>query len=128
LGRFTPGNIFFGWLLKSRDDERSAAVTFFGNRIVISGANGLVVTPMTEFIHDLLAQPDQLAGEFGASPNRVVAVGDNANIYTSPDGAAWTRVSSTTNPPSVGGNWLLSVAYGNGVFVTRRGRLQRELH
>ena len=49
-----------------------------------------------------------------ASSNLVVAVGDNAVIYTSTDGANWHYQGQA---PGNNGNWLLSVAWGAGVFV-----------
>lgn len=91
------------------------AVTFFGNRILVTGANGtaLYSDDGATFVTTNLATTDWLVG-VASSSSLAVAVGDNAAIYSSPDGAHWTRQPP---PPGVGGNWLLGVAYGAGTFV-----------
>jgi hypothetical protein len=91
------------------------AVTFFGTRIVITGESGLVLYA------DSVANfgPGTLDGQTGdwleavaASPQTVVAVGDNGAVYTSDDGAKWKR----QNSPALT-EWLRGVAFGNSTFV-----------
>jgi hypothetical protein len=93
---------------------QSAAV--FGNQLIVTGASGTVLysTDGVNYTYTNLATSDWLVA-VAASPNLAVAVGDNAAIYTSADGAHWTRQAP---PPGVGGNWLQGVAYGAGTFVT----------
>ena len=92
------------------------AVTFFGDRIVVAGANGAVAysDDGVNFIASSLHTTNWIVS-LAASPDLVVAVGDNGALYTSSDGAAWHLQSP---PPYLYPYWLLSVAYGNGVFVT----------
>jgi hypothetical protein len=91
------------------------AVTFFGNRIVITGENGLVLyaDAVDQFqAGTLLTGPttDWLEG-VAASTNLLVAVGDQGAIYTSSDGARWRRQTTAFT------DWLTDVAWGNGRFV-----------
>jgi hypothetical protein len=92
------------------------AVTFFGNRIILTGSYGAVAysDDGVNFTAGSLNTANWIVS-VAASPNLVVAVGDNGALYTSTDGAAWHLQSP---PPSLGSSWLLSAAYGNGVFVT----------
>ena len=92
------------------------AVTFFGGRIIITGANGAAAysDDGVSFTPSSLKTTNWIVG-VAASSNLVVAVGDNGALYTSTDGAVWHLQSP---PPNLGPYWLLSVAYGNGVFVT----------
>jgi hypothetical protein len=92
------------------------AVAFFGNRIIITGANGAVAysDDGVNFTASSLNTANWIVS-VAASSNLVVAVGDNGALYTSTDGATWHLQSP---PPNLGPYWLLSVAYGNGVFVT----------
>ena len=90
------------------------AVTFFGDRLVMTGENGTVV--YGDSLDDLrfisLDTFDWLEG-VTASPTLLVAVGDNAAIYTSSDGNQWQRQTAPFN------NWLRGVAYGSpaNIFV-----------
>jgi hypothetical protein len=92
------------------------AVTFLGHRLVATGANGTIVysDDGVDFTSTNLPTSDWLVG-VAASSNLAVAVGDNAAIYTSRNGAVWRRLASP--PPNVGANWLLSVACGPTNFV-----------
>ncbi len=92
------------------------AVAFFGNRIVIAGANGAVAysDDGVNFVAGSLHTTNWIVS-LAASTNLVVAVGDNGALYTSSDGANWHPQSP---PPYLYPYWLLSVAHGNGVFVT----------
>jgi hypothetical protein len=92
------------------------AVTFFGSRIIIAGANGAVAysDDGVDFIASSLHTTNWIVS-LAASPDLVVAVGDNGALYTSTNGATWHLQSP---PPELYPWWLLSVAYGNGVFVT----------
>jgi hypothetical protein len=91
-------------------------VTFFGQRVVITGENGLVlysddVTAGWQ-TGTLLDGPttDWLEG-VTASPSLLVAVGDNGAVYTSTTGATWKKQTSGTT------TYLRGVAAGGGVFV-----------
>ncbi|MGC9943240.1 MAG: hypothetical protein ABSE48_15535 [Verrucomicrobiota bacterium] len=92
------------------------AVTFFGNRIIIAGADGAVAysDDGVNFTANSLNTPNWIVS-LAASSNLVVAVGDNGALYTSTNGANWDLQSP---PPDLYPSWLTSVAYGNGVFVT----------
>ena len=91
------------------------AVTFFGERIVVTGSYGAVAysDDGTNFTAGSLNTANWIVG-VTASPTLVVAVGDNGALYTSTDGAHW---GLQPPPPYIFDNWLLSAAYGNGVFV-----------
>lgn len=91
-------------------------VTFFGNRIIITGSYGRVAysDDGVNFVTNSLGTTNWIVS-VAASSNLVVAVGDNGALYTSADGANWYLQPP---PPNLGGYWLLSVAYGNGTFVT----------
>jgi hypothetical protein len=90
-------------------------VTFFGQRILITGENGCVLyaDQITSFEHGtLLAGPttDWLEA-VTTSPVLAVAVGDNGAVYTSTNGVAWKRQNSGKS------DWLRGVAYGGASFV-----------
>ncbi|MEW6305943.1 MAG: hypothetical protein AB1705_20905 [Verrucomicrobiota bacterium] len=90
------------------------AVTFFGDRLVITGERGTVLyaDSLEDFQLVPLPTADWLEG-VAASTTTIVAVGDNCAIYTSSDGAAWSR----ENPPTGSTNWLRGVAFGGSIFV-----------
>jgi len=94
------------------------AAKFFGNRIIITGANGAIAysDDCVNFTNCSVNSEGDWLVSVAASSNIVVAVGDNGVFYTSTDGATWTfqGIMSGDNYDS----WLTSVAYGNGVFVT----------
>ena len=92
------------------------AVTFFGNRIIITGSDGAIAysDDGVNFTNCSVNTANWLVS-VAASSNLVVAVGDNGAIYTSTNGAKW---SLQPVPPDLGTYWLLGVAYGNGVWVT----------
>jgi hypothetical protein len=94
------------------------AVTFFGNRIIVTGAFGAVAysDDGVNFTTNSLNTTNWLVS-VAASSNLVVTVGDNGALFTSTNGAAWTLQEP---PPFLteDGYWLLSVAWGGGVFVT----------
>lgn len=91
------------------------AVMFHQERIIITGENGTI-------LHGGLAAPFERATltppttdwleSVAGSDSLLVAVGDEAAIYTSPDAVQWQRVSGL--PFS---DWLRGVAYGGGTFV-----------
>src|SRR6266576_198333 len=94
------------------------AITFFGPRIVITGESGVVLyadSPADVIAGILLDGPtgDWLEG-VAASPQIVVAVGDNGAVYTCTNGVSWSR-QSLPNP--YGQTWLRGVAFGNNTFV-----------
>jgi len=96
------------------------AVTFFGSRIIITGANGAIAysDDGINFTNCSVSTTNWLVS-VAASPNLVVAVGDSGAIYISTNGANWNLKSQPgVEPPQLGASWLTSVAYGNGVFVT----------
>jgi hypothetical protein len=98
------------------------SATYFGNTptntarlLIASGQSGtlLVSEDFTSFRTIDLNTTDWLEG-ITASTSRVVAVGDNAAIYTSDDGTNWVRRANNFN-----GIWLRGVTWRpNGVFVT----------
>jgi len=91
------------------------AVTFFGGRIIITGANGAIAysDDGVNFANCSVTTANWLVS-VAASSNLVVTVGDNGALYTSTDGAKWYLQNP---PPNLAPSWLTSVAYGNGVFV-----------
>jgi hypothetical protein len=110
-----PG--FDGWQSRSSGTINTLqAVRFFGSRIVFVGANGTAgySDDAVNFSSFSLNTADWLV-DLAVSSNLVVAVGDNAVIFSSSDGAKW---SFQTVAPNAGQNWLLSVAWGAGMFVT----------
>src|SRR5579864_8491441 len=116
LGQIYTGLGFYGWLPRNSGTTNTLqAVKFFGSRIVFVGANGTAgySDNGSDFFVSSLNTSDWLV-DLAVSPNLVVAVGDNAVIFSSSDGAKW---SFQTNAPNAGQNWLLSVAWGAGVFV-----------
>lgn len=91
------------------------AVTFSGQRIVVTGENGAVLYSNDgEHFQSgtLLDGPtvDWLEA-VTSSPGLLVAAGDNGAIYTSPTGISWKRQNSGTNA------WFRGAAAGSGVFV-----------
>ena len=94
------------------------SLAVFGNRLLAVGANGTVIysDDGVNFTATNLATPhsDWLVS-VAASPNLAVAVGDEALIYTSKNGANWVVQPA---PPGVGTRWLRGITYGNGLFVT----------
>jgi hypothetical protein len=111
---FTSDDLLFWTPRESGTTSALRAVTFFNNRIVITGENGTVVygDSVEAFNVVNLGTADWLEG-VAASPTLLVAVGDNGAIYTSADGANWQRRAVSFS------NWLRSVAYGStaGRFV-----------
>jgi len=91
-------------------DLRGAA--FLGNRLLVSGERGLILwsDDVQEFRMVDLGTEDWLEG-VAASATVAVAVGDNAAVYRSEDGLAWTRQAVTFT------NWLRGVTWGGDVFV-----------
>ncbi len=99
-----------------RDSHTTAALrgaTFFGGRLVITGESGTVLFAdrPDQFYLLELGTTDWLES-VAASPELVVAVGDNAAIYTSTNAVVWHRVAGLAFS-----SWLHSVAYGGGTFV-----------
>ncbi len=101
--------------LASGVDSALRAITFFGDRAVITGEAGTILRESATGAFEAAAldspTADWLEG-VAASDAVLVAVGDNAAIYRSTDGLAWQRVANL--PFS---DWLRSVAYGGGTFV-----------
>jgi len=117
MGRvYTSPNLIDWYPQNSRLTNDLQAVTFFGKRIIITGANGAIAysDDGVNFTNCSVSTANWLVSVTAAS-NLVVAVGDNGALYTSPDGANWHLQPP---PPNLGTYWLLSVTYGNGVFVT----------
>jgi hypothetical protein len=117
LGQIYTGIGFFGWLPRNSGTTNTLqAVRYFGNRIVFVGANGTAgySDDGVNFSVSSLNTPDWLV-DLAVSSNMVVAVGDNAVIFASSDGAKWAFQRAPTN---VFPKWLLSVAWGAGTFVT----------
>jgi hypothetical protein len=117
LGQIYTGLGFFGWQPRNSGTTNTLqAVRFFKNRIVFVGAKGTAgySDDGINFTVTSLNTADWLV-DLAVSPNLVIAVGDNAVIFSSADGAGWAY---QTNAPNAGQNWLLSVAWGSGTFVT----------
>ncbi len=92
-------------------------VTFLGQRLVVAGANGtlLYADSLENFQSASLSTANWFTA-VAASSSLAVAVGDNAMIYSSSDGATWAADSIKQSPT----NWLRSVAFGgngSGTFV-----------
>jgi hypothetical protein len=118
LGRvYTSPNLIDWFPQNSNLTNDLQAVTFFGNRIIITGASGAIAysDDGVNFTNCSVNSGDNWLVSVAASPNLVVAVGDNGVLYTSTDGATWHLQSP---PPYLAPSWLTGVAYGNGVFVT----------
>jgi hypothetical protein len=96
------------------------ALAYLGNRLVAVGANGSVVfsDDAVNFTATNVSTPngDWLVA-VAASTNLFVAVGDEAIVYTSTNGASWKQVEGPSQMPGADGNWLRGAAYGNGTFV-----------
>ena len=108
---------FDNWIPRdSHTTNALQAVTFFGNRIIVTGENGaaLYSDDGVNFVYTNLNTLDWLVA-VAASSSLVVAVGDEGAIYSSVNGAAW---SSNATPASIGSKWLRGVAWGAGTFVT----------
>ncbi len=118
LGRVYLSGDLIDWLpCQSSTTNDLQAVTYFGNRILITGANGLVgySDDGVNFTTSSL-NPTNWLVSVATSSNLAVAVGDNAVIYTSATGTNWQGPVQAPNDP--GGNyWLLSAAWGAGTFV-----------
>jgi hypothetical protein len=106
----------FSWIPQESGTRLALrGVAFLGERAVVTGEAGTVLyadAPEAFRVGQLDTGPttDWLEG-VAASPALAVAVGDNGAIYTSTNGAAWTRVESGVD------DWLRGVAYGVGLFV-----------
>lgn len=91
------------------------AITFFGQRIVVTGENGIVLysDDGEHFQPGTLvdgATTDWLEA-VTASFTLLVAAGDNGAIYTSTTGATWKKQNSGTN------TWFRGAAAGSGNYV-----------
>jgi hypothetical protein len=114
-----------GTIYVQRTDERWApavsgvtnylrGVALLGERFIAAGEGGCI-----RWSDDgNYFQPAQLSPATSdwfegvtASTQRAVAVGDNGSIYTSTNGATWTKATSGTT------EWLRGVAFGNGAYV-----------
>jgi hypothetical protein len=112
---YTSLDLSFWTPQNSQTTNSLQAIAFLGNRIIIAGQSGTMVYSDDGYTYNYtnLNTANWLVG-VAASSNLAVAVGDNAVIYTSADGAQWTLRST---PPDAGANWLLAAAYGAGTFV-----------
>jgi hypothetical protein len=95
------------------------AVTFYKNRIIITGAGGAIAysDDGVHFTNCSVNDEGDWLVSVAASSNIVVAVGDGGVLFTSTDGATWTFQSGQPSGNNYD-SWLTSVTYGNGVFVT----------
>lgn len=97
----------------TRQPLRAAA--FLGSRVLVTGAEGVVLYADAE---DQF-QPGQLADAptmnwlegVTAAPELAVAVGDEGAVYSTVDGIEWTPQTSGVT------NWFRDVVYGHGMFV-----------
>jgi hypothetical protein len=89
--------------------------TFFGQRLIVVGENGLVLyaDDLSQFHPGTLVDgptTDWLVA-IDRSPSLLVAAGDNGALYTSTTGISWKRQSAGTN------TWFRGIAAGLGNFV-----------
>lgn len=103
------------WIPRESHTRRALrAVAFFGDRVVITGEQGIILHARLAALDQIevvdLGTEDWLEG-LAIGGGVAVAVGDNGAIYTSTNPASWAR-----RPQSFNG-WLRSVAYGAGTFV-----------
>jgi hypothetical protein len=118
LGRVYTSPDLINWFPQNSNLTNDLqAVTFFGNRIIITGADGAIAysDDGVNFTNCSVNSGGNWLVSVTASSNLAVTVGDNGALYTSADGATWHLQSP---PPNLAPSWLTSVAYGNGVFVT----------
>ncbi len=110
---FTSDDWGLWWPRDSHSPAALRGATFFGGRLVVTGEAGTVLFAdrFDQFYLLELGTSDWLES-VAASPILVVAVGDNAAIYTSTNAVVWHRVGGLGFS-----NWLRSVAYGDGTFV-----------
>jgi hypothetical protein len=91
------------------------AVTFLGQRVIVTGESGLVLYSDDGQHYQVGALIDGPTGDWleavTASPSLAVAAGDNGAVYTSTNGATWKRQNSGTN------TWFSGAAFGAGNFV-----------
>lgn len=119
LGRvYTSPNLIDWFPQNSNLTNNLQAVTFFGKRIIITGANGAIAysDDGVNFTNGSVNTTNWLVS-VAASSNLAVAVGDNGVLYTSSDGATWNFQSGQPSGNNYDA-WLTSVTYGKGVFVT----------
>ena len=97
-------------------DERLHRVRYVGDRFVVLGDGGLVRTSIDGFVWNSVTVTGALEGtafnDVAGASGRYLIVGDSGQVFLSDDGLDWT---SAQLPSDVGD--LLSIAYGNGVFL-----------
>ncbi|HSH15653.1 MAG TPA: hypothetical protein VLD18_06455 [Verrucomicrobiae bacterium] len=114
-GQIFASDDLINWTpVTSGTDRTLRGASVFGSRLIITGEEGLILftDDLKQFTPATLNPPttDWLEG-VAVSGSLLVAVGDNAAIYTSPDSVNWTR-------RTVGfSQWLRGVAFGGGRFV-----------
>lgn len=88
------------------------AVTFFHDRIVVTGESGTILyaDDPADFHRVDLETADWLE-DVTASDDLLVATGDNGAVYTSEDAQTWNLQSTPFD------TWLRGVAFGNNLFV-----------
>ncbi len=90
-------------------------VTWFGSKIVISGARGTILVAETNRLDQwtrIDLQTEDWLESITASEDCLVTVGDNGSVYTSTNALDWTLHRLKGQP------WLRSVTYGENGFVT----------
>lgn len=109
---FTSEDLLFWEPRDSGVTNSLRAVTFFRNRLIITGERGIVLhaDSLQSFNTLDLGTSDWLEG-VAASDDLIVSVGDRGAIYTSATGTNWQRRSTSITA------WLRGVAYGAGMFV-----------
>jgi len=80
-----------------------------------------VALAQSTFTQRSITSAAELLWGFAAGGGHMVAVGNPGTIFSSTDGATWTRRASGTS------EWIVAVAYGNGLFVAvgDNGRILR---
>ncbi|MBM3883160.1 MAG: hypothetical protein FJ387_26175 [Verrucomicrobia bacterium] len=103
------------WIPRESGTTRALrAATSFGSRLVITGENGTVLfadDPAHVEAGSLDGPTADWLEAVAAGPGGLVAVGDNAAVYTSNDGVAWARQAPGFT------NWLRGVTFGAGQWV-----------
>lgn len=114
-GQIYTSDDLVSWTPRASGTTKSLrAVTFLGQRVIITGEAGTVLyaDSLEDFERVDLSTTDWLEG-VAASDSKVVAVGDNAAIYVSSDGVTWAKQTA----PGGATNWLRGVAFGGNNFV-----------
>lgn len=113
-GRFYHSTNLVDWSLGESGTTKSLrGVTFFNDRIVITGEAGTVLwgDSVDHLQPGTIDATDDWLEDVAASTNLVVAVGDFGAIYTSADGVSWTKRSFAHS------DWFRAVTWSGPLWV-----------